>query len=171
MALSCSEKTISILLRGITSKHYGDFYCLNCLHSFATENKLETHKTVCENKDFCNILVPYEETKILEFNQYQKSAKETFIIYADLECLIGKIDGCKNNPENLFKTKVVKYIPLGFSMSTISSLKSIESKHDVYRGKVCVKRFCESLKEQAMKIINFKKKKNEVINKRAAGII
>ena len=34
-----------------------------------------------------------------------------------------------------------------------------------------MKRFCESLREHAMKIINFKKKKNEVINKRAAGII
>ena len=28
------KKTPSALLRGITSKHDGDFYCLNCLHSF-----------------------------------------------------------------------------------------------------------------------------------------
>ena len=34
-----------------------------------------------------------------------------------------------------------------------------------------MKRFCESLKESAIKIINFKKKKNEFIDKRAAGII
>ena len=32
------------LLRGIASKHHGDFYCLNCLYSFATENKSESHK-------------------------------------------------------------------------------------------------------------------------------
>ena len=32
-----------------------------------------------------------------------------------------------------------------------------------------MKKFCESLREHAMKMINFKK--NEVINKRAAGII
>ena len=56
-------------------------------------------------------------------------------------------------------------------MSTISSFRSIENKHDVYRGKDCMKKFCEFLREHAMKIINFKKKKNEVINKRAAGII
>ena len=48
----------------------------------------------------------------------------------------------------------------GFSMSTISSFRSIENKHDVYRGKDCMKKFCESLREHAMKIINFKKKKN-----------
>ena len=49
-------KELSALLRGITSKHYGDFYCLNCLHSFRTKNKLESHKRVCENKDFCNVI-------------------------------------------------------------------------------------------------------------------
>ena len=34
-----------------------------------------------------------------------------------------------------------------------------------------MKKCCEYLRDHAMKIINFKKKKNEVINKRAAGII
>ena len=102
----------------------------------------------------------------LEFNKYQKSDKAPFIIYADLECIIEKIDGCKNNPENSSTTKVSKHIPSGFSMSTISSFRSIENKHDVYRGKDCMKKFCESLKEHAMKMINFLK--NEVFNKRAA---
>ena len=30
-------KTLSALLRGITSKNNGDFYCLNCLNSFRTK--------------------------------------------------------------------------------------------------------------------------------------
>ena len=34
-----------------------------------------------------------------------------------------------------------------------------------------MKKFCEFFKQHAMKVINFKKKKNEAINKRAAGII
>ena len=34
-----------------------------------------------------------------------------------------------------------------------------------------MKKFCESLKEHKIKIINFEKKNNEVINKRTAGII
>ena len=39
-------KKLSALLRGITSKYHGDFYCLNCLHSFATEKKLKLHEKV-----------------------------------------------------------------------------------------------------------------------------
>ena len=148
------SKKLSALLRGITSKYHGDIYCLNCFRSFATKSKLQSHKTVCENKDFCNIIMPSEDTKILEFNQYQKSDKAPFIIYADLECIIEKIDGCKNNPENSSTTKVSEHIPSGFSMSTISFFRSIENKHDVYRGKDCMKKFCELLREHAMKIIN-----------------
>ena len=41
-----------------------------------------------------------DDTKILKFNQYQKSDKAPFVIYADLECVIEKIDGCKSNPKN-----------------------------------------------------------------------
>ena len=126
-------KKLSVLLRGITFKHHGDFYCLNCFHSFVTENKLQSCKRVCENKDFCDIIMPSEDTKLLEFNQYQKSDKAPFIIYTDLECILEKMDGCKNNPENLSTTKVSKHIPSSFSMSTISLFISIENKHDVYR--------------------------------------
>ena len=36
-------KKLSALIYGITSKHEDDFYCLNCLHSFGTENKLKFH--------------------------------------------------------------------------------------------------------------------------------
>ena len=69
-----------------------------------------------------------KDTKILEFNQYRKSDKALFIIYGDLECLIAKIYGCKNNPENSLTTNVGEHIPSGFSMSTISSIKSIENR-------------------------------------------
>ena len=45
-------KALSTLLREIASKCHGNFYCLNCLHSFRTEYKLKSHKKVCKNKDF-----------------------------------------------------------------------------------------------------------------------
>ena len=89
--------------------------------------------------------MPSEDTKILELNQYQKFDKVPFIIYVDLECLIEKINGWKNNPESSSTTKVSKYILSGFSMSTISLFRSIENKHNVCWGKDCMKKFCEFL--------------------------
>ena len=63
--------------------------------------------------------MPFENTKILEFNEanyriYQKSNKVLFIIYTDFECIMEKIHGCKNNPENSLTTKLSEDIPSGF---------------------------------------------------------
>ena len=115
--------------------------------------------------------MPSEDTKIQEFNQYQKLDKATFIIYTDLKCILKRIGGCKNNPENSSTTKVSEHIPSGFSISLISSFRSIENKHDACRVKDCMKKLCESSRRHTIKIINFKKKKNEATNKTATRII
>ena len=48
-------KSISGLLRGITSNHNGDFYCLNCFRSYRTANKLKNQEHICKDHDFCNL--------------------------------------------------------------------------------------------------------------------
>ena len=156
---------LSDLLRGITSKYHRDFFCLNCLHSFARENKCKSHKKVCENKDFCNVIMLSENTKILQFNENQKSDKAPLVIYADLQCLTEKIDGCKNNPEISSTSKAGEHISSGFSISTASSLKSIEDKYDVYRGNDCMKKLCETLRDHAIRIVSFKRKKIKLLTK------
>ena len=49
-------KELSVLMRGITSKHHGDFYCLNCHHSFATKGKRESHKKYVKIKIYVTLL-------------------------------------------------------------------------------------------------------------------
>ena len=71
--------------------------------------------------------------------------------------------------ENSSTTKVSENIPSGFSMSKISTFRSIENRNDIYRSKDCMKKFCEFLREHAMKIINLKKIR--FFDKRAARII
>ena len=66
--------------------------------------------------------------------------------------MLKKTDGFKNNSENLSTAKIGKQIQSGFSRSAISSFKSTENKDDVYRGKDCIKSFCESFKEHATNI-------------------
>ena len=102
MTLSCIKKIISIIKRNNIMVTFVVWIVFILLEQ---KNKLQSHKKVRENKDFCNVIMPFEDTKILEFNQYQKSDKTPFVIYTDLECLIEKIDRCKNNPENLSISK------------------------------------------------------------------
>ena len=153
MVLFCSKKAIANV-KEYNIKSNGDFYCLNCLHSFKPKYKLLIKK-VCENKDFFDLVMPFEDTKILEFNKYPKSANIAFVIHADLESMIEKTDGYKNNPEKLSITKVVEHILSDFPMSAILSLKNIWDMHDVYIVEVTWKTFCKFLRERTMKIIIF----------------
>ena len=77
-------KNLSALLRRITSKHHGDFYCLNCLHSFATKNKLESQKKVWQKKIFCGLVLPTQKIIISKFNQYIKSDKMPHMLTLNL---------------------------------------------------------------------------------------
>ena len=109
--------------------------------------------------------MPFENTEILEFNQYQKPDKAPFIIYADLECIIEKIDGCKSNHENPSKTKVSEHIASVSNHINNIFIYKYRKKYDVYRGKYCMNKFCEFLRKHATKIINFRKKKMKLLTK------
>ena len=107
-------KNLSRLLRGITSNHKGDFYSLNCFHSYRTKNKLEAHKKICENRDYCHVEMPTNDNNTIKYNQGEKSIKLPFAVYADLECLLEKMSTCYNNPEESSTTKINKHTPLGY---------------------------------------------------------
>ena len=83
------------------------------------------------------------------------SDKALFINYANLGCIIQKIDGCKNSPENSSTTKVNEHIPSGFSMSAISLFRSKDTNHNILIEYKCLscsrsyqRKFYEKLKEQ-----------------------
>ena len=82
---------LSRLLRGITSNHHDGFYCLNYFHSYRTKNKLEAHKKICENHDYCHVEMPIKGNNTIKYNHGEKSIKIPFTIYADLECLLEKM--------------------------------------------------------------------------------
>ena len=114
--------------------------------------------------------MPSEKENILEFKEDIKSDKMQYIIHADIEFLIRKIDGCANSPQNYSATKIGEHIPCKYTMSTIWAFDHIENKNTLYYGKDYMKMFCTSLREHAKNIIDFEKKKNVIVNKRRIKI-
>ena len=103
--------------------------------------------------------MPNEDNKILKYNHGEKSMKHTFIIYADLECLLEKISTCHNNPEKSSTAKINEHTPCGYSMFTHCSFDDTKNKLHFCRGKDYMERFCKDLKEHTTKIINYEKRK------------
>ena len=123
-------KSIPTLFRGITSKHNGDFYCLNCFSSFRTENVLKNYENVCGDHDYCHIQLPNKENNILKHNLKEKSMKISFIIYGDFESILEKISACNNDPKKSPATKVSKHTLSGFSLFTYYSFDKTKNKLD-----------------------------------------
>ena len=83
-------RSLSRLFKVITANNHGDFYCLNCLHLFRTDNALNRHERLCNNNDYCHVEMPTQGNKTLKYNHGEKSLKALFVIYVDLECLLLK---------------------------------------------------------------------------------
>ena len=85
--------------------------------------------------------------------------KLSFVIYADLECLLEKMSTCINNSNESSTTKINKHTPSGFSIFTHCSFDKSKNKFNYYRVKDCMKKFSKDLREHVSKIINYEKKK------------
>ena len=59
-----------------------------------------------------------KNNNIIKNNHGKKSMKLPFVIYADLECLLEKINTCINNPNESSTTKINKHTPWGYSIFT-----------------------------------------------------
>ena len=103
--------------------------------------------------------MPYEDNKIIKYNQGENSLKLPFIIYADLECLLEKMSTWYNNPEESSTTEINKHTPSCYSLFTHCPFDKTKNKLDYYRGEDWMKKFCKDLRKHATKIINYEKKK------------
>ena len=102
--------------------------------------------------------MPDVANNILESKPGKKSLKHPFIIYADLECLLLKTNTCNNNPNKSYTTVKALHKPSGYSLLTSCSLDKLENKQTYYKGKDCMERFGDDLKEHVTRITNYEMK-------------
>ena len=146
MPLSCCKLKLPALLRGMTSKHNGDFYCLNCFYSFTTKDVLEKHENVCKDHDYCYVNMPDKDNNILKYNPGETCMKAPFVIYADFECLLENISSCNNDPEKSSTTKINKHTPSGYLLFTHYSFDNTKNMLSYYKGEDCMEKLCKTLK-------------------------
>ena len=105
----------------MTSNHNGNFYCLNCFHPYTTEKILRKHERLCNDHDFCHLKMPDEDKKILKYITGEKSLRVPFTIYAEIECLLRKINKRPKSPDKSYTEKKAVHKPAGYSLFTCCS--------------------------------------------------
>ena len=75
------------------------------MHSFCTDDGLKKHERLCDNHDYCDIVMPSKDQNILKYNSGEKSLKAANLIYFDLESLSIKNNSAQNNPDQSYTEK------------------------------------------------------------------
>ena len=153
-------KRLSALLKGISSNHVGDFYCLNCFHSYRTKNKLKKHKRVCNNHDYCCLEMPNKDNKVLKYYSEENLLKFPAIIYGDLEFLLEKMHSCEKNLIQRKKNNTFWFFIVYKLLIWCNKKQTWFFKRERLHVKVL-----QDLRERAMKII-MKKKMTPLTNEK-----
>ena len=81
--------------------------------------------------------------------------KAPYIIVADIETLLIEMNTCANDTSKSSTEKKNKHKMRGYALFTDCSFDEKNNATDYYRGKDCLKRFCQDLKKQAKSIVDF----------------
>ena len=109
--------------------------------------------------------MPQKGRNILKYNHGERSRKDPFVIYPDMQSLLKKIDACHSNLEKSSITKINKHTASGYSLFMYCSFNVTKNKHDYYRNKDYMIFFSNDLKHHATKIINCEERRNGSINR------
>ena len=155
-------QSISRLSNKITSTNTtDDYYCLNCFKSYRTESKLKEHELICDNHDYCEIIVPDENHKTLKYLQGTKCVKMEHAIYLDLECILSKHNTCGNNPDNSYSKTISTHEVSGYSIVSVNRHSDTYQLH--YRGEDCMEKLACELMTIGKKIAEKEKKDEDLL--------
>ena len=81
----------------LSKSHVKCFHCERCLQICFSKERLCNHERDCKNMNTCRINLPDPKNNILKFEDFKKSEKVPFVIYADFECLLMAAENFEDN--------------------------------------------------------------------------
>ena len=88
-------KRLPALLYDQTKHNESKHFCERCLHGYSRRELLERHKPECKGllKNPTRTEMPVDNK--MAFKNYHKQMKAPYVVYADFECILRKINTCE----------------------------------------------------------------------------
>ena len=140
---------IKNLNRLINSKNNKQmFYCERCLIGFSREDLLQSHFVDCQGIDeqAVRIQMPTSNNRIIKFVNHKNQLKAPWVIYADFESVLKKIEGPIKSTDKSFTHKSSIHEACGFCLRVVRS-DGFSPGLVFYRGPDCIQEFLKQLKE------------------------
>ncbi|XP_050447453.1 uncharacterized protein LOC126849551 [Cataglyphis hispanica] len=132
----------------LSARRHKAYICDRCMHYFRTSDKLSAHS---ERMNECAILLPTEEDKWLNFDNYERKERVPFVVYADLECALERKEERRTPKTSIIqhhKAHSVGY----YARCAFDDARSMYRSH---RGDDCVSWFVRELRDLALRARDF----------------
>ena len=152
-------RSLSRLLGSLNSKDgHKRHFCVNCLNSFNSVETRDKHYEYCVDREAVRIEVPKQGSKI-RFTDGYKQMKVPFVMYADFESILAKVDSDleetkDENGKKSYTKKINQHIPSGFCVYSKFAHGNVEDPLKVYRGRDCVEVFCDYIEKEVNRLYN-----------------
>jgi len=152
----CWIKNFNKLLALRSEKSHNSMrYCKRCLQGYRTVESLNRHNECCLQHGAQRIELPKPDTKT-KFQNYNRSMRVPFVIYADFESFIKPISTCQPDPRKSYTNKYQKHKPCSFSYKIVCSGNKKYSRGTYYTAEdesddvaqIFIDRLEEDLKER-----------------------
>ena len=116
-------KRLSALLYDQNRNNESKHFCERCLHGYSRRELLERHKPECKGllKSPTRTDMPKQGENKMTFKNFYKQMKAPYVVYADFECILRKINTCEPDNKQSFTIKTEKHEPCSFSYVTARS--------------------------------------------------
>ncbi|GFS59624.1 uncharacterized protein TNCV_2581311 [Trichonephila clavipes] len=92
--------------------------------------------------------------KWLEFSNHKFKLPVPYVIYADLECILEKINSCEQDPKISSTESIAKHVPCGFAYVIVGPDGTMVKPPTVFRGKNAIDQFLTKLLDEEKSILD-----------------
>ena len=143
-------KDFNKLMYNQTKHESRKHFCMYCLQCFSSERVLNNHKENCIQLNGTQaVKMPTKDNSILKFNNYHKQQPVPFVIYADFEALLQKVERGQPDSDKLYTEEFQRHIDCGSAYKVVCCYDDKYSKDIcIYRGENAVYKFLEQMLEE-----------------------
>ena len=143
-------KDFNKLLYNQTKHESRKHFCMYCLQCFSSERVLNKHLENCIQLNGTQaVKMPTKDNSILKFNNYHKQQPVPFVIYADFEALLQKVERGQPDSDKSYTEEFQRHIDCGSAYKVVCCYDDKYSKEIcIYRGENAVYKFLEQMLEE-----------------------
>ena len=124
-------------------------FCMHCLQGFSREDVLTEHIPNCIAINGEQAIKMPKEGDEVHFRNFQKQQAAPFVIYADFEALLEKVDSCQPSDKKSYTEAYQKHTDCGYGYKVVCCYDDEYSKPvQIYRGENAVYKFMENMLEE-----------------------